>query len=484
MRIPLIKKIKTLTIVYVCFLTNLCFGQISPVSSYTVVHPPTPLKVSDLISSNMNKITLQIRLLDMSVQQAKLQLRMIIDGNGIKISSMHATNAPVFFIGGGENLSLSNSDLSYYFKSENLLIQGMQKNDFVKGGGRLPEGRYRIWFEVYEYTSGSKVSIQEIAADWLIQSHEPPILNYPQNQSTLFANDFQNLQFQWTPRHLSAVDGMFDTEYTLEIVQIPENYQGDWRTNFSDMPKFFVGRTSSPSFLYSVTHPPLQLGYFYAYRVKVRCRNTMQEEVYFRNKGYSEVYCFFYKENCPQPLGFTAKETGKHTALIQWTENPKIRTYSFLIRKLGLPDAEWFSEEVEEQNQLEIKDLEASTTYECKMTAQCLHSESLSTPLQYFTTLGEDSNTFWCGNHTEYTFSNRNPLYLLRRFDQVKTTSGFIVTIEEVVGENGIFTGTAYTYIPLLAKTGIKLKFSKIFVNENYELLDGEFVGITNLEKL
>ncbi|MEG1910175.1 MAG: fibronectin type III domain-containing protein, partial [Bacteroidales bacterium] len=425
---------------------NLSFAQVSPVYSYTTLYPPSPQQLSDLISAN--KIDLQIRLLDASVAQAQLQLCMIIEGNGIRISNSVKPSRPVYALQGGENLRLVSSDLAYYFSTDNLEVQGMQKKDFVKGGGWLPDGMYRIWFEVYEYVSGAKVSIQEVAANLTIFSQDPPLLNYPQNQSTVLANDFQNIQFQWTPRHLAAGSGAFNTEYILEIVQIPEKYQGDWKANFSFMPKFFVETSKVPFFIYTMAQPLLQCGYFYAYRVQVKCQTAMQEEMSFKNGGYSEIYSFFYKEDCPKVLNFTAKETGKYSAHIQWATNSKVQKYSFYMRKSGIADANWFTQEVQGpgQTHIELQELEPATSYECKLKAHCLYSESEPTPLQFFTTLDEDTTSFWCGKHKEYAFTNQNPLYLLQRFDQVKTSSGFIVTIEEVRGENGKFSGTAYTY--------------------------------------
>ncbi|MDR2556516.1 MAG: hypothetical protein LBC49_02245, partial [Bacteroidales bacterium] len=74
--------------------------------------------------------------------------------------------------------------------------------------------------------------------------------------------------------------------------------------------------------------------------------------------------------------------------------------------------------------------------------------------------------------------------FILRRFDKVKTASGLTISIEDVTGENGIFSGTGYTHIPLLANTGVKVTFKKIHINKNYELVSGEFICTSSRKKL
>ena len=118
---------------------------------------------------------------------------------------------------------------------------------------------------------------------------------------------------------------------------------------------------------------------------------------------------------------------------------------------------------------------EPSTGYECKIQTHCVHTCSQDDVVYRFTTLSKDNASLECGNHNLSPDSSRStqPLEKLMRFDQIRTANGFVIEVEEAQGEQGTFSGSGYTRIPLLANTGVKVKFKNVFINKNYELVSG-----------
>ncbi|MDR1973412.1 MAG: fibronectin type III domain-containing protein [Bacteroidales bacterium] len=154
----------------------------------------------------------------------------------------------------------------------------------------------------------------------------------------------------------------------------------------------------------------------------------------------------------------------------------------------GTAGGEWFSISVANSDiSAQLRNLEPSTTYECKITASCAFSapsESVNSPVITFKSLAPPNNDIPCGEMPKSIDISNDSLFMLRIFDHVTTSSGLKLVIEEVSGQNGIFSGSGYTYIPLLANTGIKVKFKKIHVNTKYELVRGEFIAETSRRKL
>ncbi|MEG1717125.1 MAG: hypothetical protein RR333_00505, partial [Bacteroidales bacterium] len=79
---------------------------ISPVSSQTFLFPPYLHRLQDWIQSPENKIELRLRLLDASVSNAGVCLRMKLFSNNLQIEN--PTPIPqIFYLNGNENLILN-----------------------------------------------------------------------------------------------------------------------------------------------------------------------------------------------------------------------------------------------------------------------------------------------------------------------------------------------------------------------------------------
>lgn len=456
------------------------FGQtVSPVSSQTFLQSPYHYNINNWSRMTGNRLQLRLRLLDTRVEQASLLLRMRMVCESLSLENPVPIPIP-FSLSGGEELLLDADALSTYFLPSNLSYGGNGKQAFLQSGGMLPDGVYRLYFEVYEAKSGNKVSIQESPAIFKLVAGEPPLINTPVYGSTQYYGKQTSIRFQWTPRHLH-VAGFFLTEYSFELAEIPQGAES-WKEYFHTLPLILRTTTSQTFFDYGQEYTQLIPGKRYAFRVHAKCSNAENEQLYIKNDGYSEVFLLYYEEDCPVVPQLRITNIRATTATIEWSEPVEANSYTLLYRKNGKPDARWFKFQEElpaGTSMLKLTELTPATGYECKLSVQCDYSQSENDAVYRFTTLASDNAGLKCGKHesAQGETKDQTPLKKLMRFDQVRNSNGFIFEIEEAEGQDGIFSGSGYTHIPLLANTGVKVKFKNIFVNKDYELVSGTFTA-------
>lgn len=459
--------------------------SIPPVRSHTSCNPPHLHRIPDWFLRD-DAFSLQIELLDASVPAATLRLRMILASDRIRLENSRPLPR-TFSLGGGERLTLRSDDLRDYFNCHNLVFSGMTQQQYLHNGERLPDGFYRLTFEVYEAASGVKVSQYETPGMFRLISCEPPLPYSPANQSVLQKQGATHIVFGWTPRH-AAQAGFMETEYHFELKRIPENFQGDWQSRFDALGTVYDLTTDQTALVYNETLPPLEVGQRYAFRIKASGRDRNGQEIVFSNHGYSEIFCFTYKAYCPALTQWRVDSVTAFTARISWPEDPLDKGYRLQYRKAEVPDAAWFPMEIPSgETGCTLYPLEPATAYECQFQRRCEDGWSEYDRLQRFKTPDEKPVELKCGEHPPMTppeTDEADALPVLRKFDHVKTQNGFEVVIDEVEGYDGCFSGTAHTYVPLLDNTGIKLTYSRIFVNKAYELVRGTFKAAKSGRKL
>ncbi|MDE7150538.1 MAG: hypothetical protein K2O01_09125 [Bacteroidales bacterium] len=471
-----------------CFLLPLLFWpggrlqaqSIPPVRSHTTCHPPHPHSLPDWFLRHDDAFTLQIDLLDASVPTATLKLRMVLASDRLRLENSRPLPR-TFNVRGGEPLILRSDELREYFNIQNLAFSGMTRQQYLQNGERLPDGFYQLSFEVYEAASGVKVSLYETPGTFRLISCEPPLLYSPADRSVLQKQGATHIVFGWTPRH-AAQTSLMNTEYRLELKRIPEHFQGDWQSRFDELGTVYSQTTDQTSLVYNDALPPLEIGQRYAFRVQASGHDRNGQEIVFSNRGYSEIFCFTYKAYCPALTQWRVDSVTAFTARLHWPEDPLDAGYRLQYRKADVPDAAWFPTEIPLGETTHVLyPLEPATAYECTFQRRCEDGWSEPDRLQRFKTPDEKPVELKCGEHPTTTppaTDETDALPVLRKFDRVKTQSGFEAVIDEVEGYDGYFSGTAHTYVPLLDNTGIKLTFSRIFVNKAYELVSGTFKAV------
>jgi hypothetical protein len=429
--------------------------------------------LSDYATSTREKLFVNLLLTDAMESGRRVRLRMNVEGPGISFRTVDfvAGAAPIV-LNGGVNLRLSNFDLRPYFELNNLI--GISPQQY---GQQLPEGQYRICFEVYDQFSGQRISNNSCANIYL-QLNDPPLLNVPFRGDVVTAQQPQNLIFNWTPRHINAAGVQY--EFTLKELW---DTGMDPQASFFAAPPLYQTTTFANTLHYGPAQTPLLEGRTYGWQVRAFVSDGFTETSLFRNNGMSEVYHFTYRADCHPPRFVLSEAQNARTVRITWQTGEQLR-YRVQYRKKGYGDGDWFGL-WSRTNEAIIRNLEPGTIYEFRVGGDCSPllvspkggedgGEGISfSPIHKFTTPTEDEMAYYnCGIPPEIEIGNQEPLLNLG-VNEVFTAGDFPVTVVEVEGNNGRFSGQGFITVPYLANTKIAVEFTNIIVNTDYELIDG-----------
>ncbi|MFD2099908.1 fibronectin type III domain-containing protein [Flagellimonas iocasae] len=372
-------------------------------------------------------------------------------------------------LNGGINNRLTNLDLQPYFNLNNLV--GISPQQYSR---QLPEGQYRFCFEVYDQFSGQRISRRSCANIYLVLN-DPPLLNVPFRGDLVTAQNPQNIIFNWTPRHINA--GAVQYEFTLKELW---DTGMDPQAAFLASPPLYQSTTFANTLHYGPAQMPLLEGKTYGWQVRAFVSDGINDTSLFRNNGMSEIYNFTYRADCPPPRFVLSEAENSQTVRINWQMGEHLR-YRVQYRKKGYGENDWFGL-WSQSNEATIHNLEAGTVYEFRVGGDCIPlsptqqstSEGLAfSPIHEFTTPTEDEMAYYnCGIPPEIEIDNQEPLQQLEPHE-VFRAGDFPVTVVEIQGNNGRFSGKGVITVPYLADTKIAVGFTNIKINTDYELIDG-----------
>lgn len=440
------------------------YGQLFPVNITPQVIPPYSLKLSEYSTSVSDKLILNTLLIDITESNLPVRFKLYIENNaGLSIQSTEVViGANPIFLDGGVPVRLSNLDLQPYFALQNL--KGITPQQYSVP---LPEGLYRFCFEAYDAQSGRRVSRKSCATVYLVLN-DPPFLNIPNRGEQVSMRDPQNIIFQWTPRHLNATN----VEYEFTLAELWDD-QMDPQAAFLASRPIYQTTTYATTLLYGPAETPLLPDKKYAWRVRAMVNDGISETSVFKNNGYSEIYHFTYADNCVEPGYVLAEAIGTTKEKILWQGVDHLR-YTIQYRKKDVENAVWFDTGTVNQYTT-IHNLKPGTTYEFRVGGQCLDNGAFTYSQIYeFTTMvtPSESVTYNCGITPELVIVNKNPLETLV-INDVFTAGDFPVTVKEVEGANGYFSGWGYIVVPYLQDTKLKVSFNNIQINTDYQLTSG-----------
>jgi fibronectin type III domain protein len=432
--------------------------------------PPYSSKIADYANPMANRVQLQLITTDLSVQNRSVQLYVEIKGNGLT-----AASAPVLSgvsplrINGGEILRLTNAELASYFQLRNL--QGITSQQYTSA---LPDGMYSFCFRVKDVLSGRWLSQSHCAIAYLMLN-DPPILNIPTDNEQVAVTDFQNIIFSWTPRQINATN----ITYSFELREILDPTL-DPRFAFEVSRRILKeDDLRMTTFVYDVSKPNLIPGRRYAWRVRAISTGGLAENSVFKNDGYSEVHSFVYAVNCSKPLFLLSQQQGKNRTKLLWQGHTLHQKYHIQYRKKGVANAQWFEASTRNTQTL-ITDLEAGE-YEFRVGATCeterygINPSYVYSDIQTFEiekTQNTTESAYNCGIVPKIAITNQKPLGSLVT-NEVFVAGDFSVTILEVSGNNGIFSGKGFIKVPYLNDTKLAVEFENIKINADYQLTDG-----------
>src|SRR5699024_8517761 len=143
-----------------------------------------------------------LTLTNTSSQSHRVQLTGHISGdNGISVRLKDGVRStrPIE-IAPMQTLSINASDIAYLFDYSNLIMEGIQERDFVRGTG-LPEGFYTICIQALNYDDHSiKLSPDEPMGCSMIalQNIEPPSIISPFNEQEVSSTGPQSIPITWS----------------------------------------------------------------------------------------------------------------------------------------------------------------------------------------------------------------------------------------------------------------------------------------------
>ena len=445
-------------------------AQTYPVQVVPVLTSPYSSKIADYANPMANRLQLQVITTDLSVQNRPVQLYVEIKGNGLS-----AASAPVLSgvsplrINGGEILRLTNAELASYFQFRNL--QGITSQQYDSA---LPDGMYSFCFRVKDVLSGRWLSQSHCAIAYLMLN-DPPILNIPTDNEQVAVTDFQNIIFSWTPRQINATN----VTYSFELREILDPTL-DPRFAF-EVSRLILKEDDlrMTTFVYDVSKPNLISGRRYAWRVRAISTGGLAENSVFKNNGYSEVHSFVYAVNCSKPLFLLSQQQGKNRTKLLWQGHTLHQKYHIQYRKKGVANAQWFEASTRNTQTL-ITDLEAGE-YEFRVGATCeterygIKPSYVYSDIQTFEiekTQNTTESAYNCGIVPKIAVTTKKPLGSLVA-NEVFVAGDFSVTILEVSGNNGIFSGKGFIKVPYLNDTKLAVEFENIKINADYQLTDG-----------
>ncbi len=457
-------------------------AQTYPVNATTQVAPPYSVFLSDYVAPGSEQLRLNLLLRDLTDPVYDVRLRLLIEGQGVRIETNPAYNPPPITLEAGLSTWLDAIDLAPYFESQNLIFSGYSRAEFEQFG-RLPEGFYQFCFTVQDYRRPEvQVSQQSCQNLWLVRP-DPPMLNQPACASELKLNELQQtVVFQWTPMALSP-NSSFTTDYIFRLYEIRPEGRNPADIVLTSRPVFETQQAET-SLVYGITETPLIPGMEYVWQVQAV---DLQGRDRFKNNGYSQVCTFRVAEDAaplPEPNEFKAWAVSERAGMASWVPSLEPDGYTVEYRLANNPQAEWHIKELPTPPASQLADslyvvlgnLMSQAAYEVRVGSKRGAFVSTWTETKTFTTLPPQE--FACGEAQEIPQPlSTVPLQTAIR-GEVFQVGEFEMRLLEVRGGNGTFSGLGAIKVDWLGMT-MAVKFTNVRVNEFSQLIDGEVVAIS-----
>jgi len=388
--------------------------------------------------------------------------------------------APIF-LNGGVNERFLGSDLEGYFRSENLLFQGISRTEY-EANKRLPEGFYRIRFEVVDYSRDIAVSNPQISNStaWLLLN-DPPLLNFPMQEERTRPLPQQSLAFSWTPRHTSSPNAARNVEYEFTLVQLIPANRNPNDAILNSIP-IYQTNTRSTQLVYGIAEPNLVLGAKYAWRVRARelSLDGSPGIDLFKNRGYSEVFSFTYGEPCAVPTSSSVEVLNAIRAKVSFQAGAGNTSFRVEYRKKSANSTEWAFTNTTQLGYALIDNLEANTTYEYQVRGFCGELGNGASNMNEFTTPALAQEAVSCGlPQNTIDLTNQVPKTNLQSGDTL-LAADFDVKITRITnsGGSGRYSGEGLMVFPLANRAKVKVRFENILVNSENRFIEGRIVVV------
>ena len=264
----------------------LFFAQKATTQSFAVTTTTQVTEYSSHLSdyTDINRVFVTLLSTDeRDVYEALLKVE--ISGNGYTIKSKSdVLSGEIVTLFKNTPQLLTGMQLQHIFNPDQLDFIGISRENFLRTGGKLPEGPISICFTVYDINRLESVS-NVFCALGNVSVYDPPQILTP--SEVVPTTSPQNIFFSWMPMHVGA----FPVEYTLEIYEDNLDFGADVVVN--NTAPIFTKNLPLTSYLYTEFDPALVTGQRYLMRVQIR---DAIGSATFDNQGWSAIESFIYGE--------------------------------------------------------------------------------------------------------------------------------------------------------------------------------------------
>lgn len=271
-------------------IVNIVHSQNYPIELQWQITPPYPRYLSDYVS-NSDRIEIQIRLKDKSLQQLSVKLHLkISDEKGILLKTISDIEIEPLTLKPNEKLFLSIREIEPYFDISNVSIIRNNLSDLVLSG-ELPEGILTFSMQVYEFRRNLPISNEVKTKIWLFLSEPPKWVN-PKGDKR-FSSEKQDIKFEWKHGNVSTLNAELNPAYEFYLVELINNCSSP--VELIKKNKIIYQTTTKKNTLhYNKRKPLLKNGGSYA--AIIRAYHTGGGELY-KNNGYSKILTFRFNGN-------------------------------------------------------------------------------------------------------------------------------------------------------------------------------------------
>lgn len=463
--------------------TPVC-GQSYPVQITVNILPPIGVSLAEMQADMAGKMQGTMILTDLTRPSYDVKLKLIIEGQNFILQTKNNLSLPPIRLFAGQPLLVDQSVLLPYFNIENLDIQGIDRQTFIRRGLRMPEGPYNFCLEAYDFHRPEEIAISNRACgSAIVAEYDPPMLMPPDfTNQMLFENQppaFQQALFTWQPQHL----GLFPVEYELRI------YRG--KPGMNHLPQGVIQNQTAPyikiktsNTFYSLSpfDPPLLNEDRYYAEVQIFPINY---PAIFKNFGTSQIIEFNLtsneSNNCTAPEQLNGAAIRKGIAL-NW------KSYNYCDKYI----THYYDENKPENKYqlLQLKQNEALTdtvtkvfsahTYILRTGCQCGNDTLYSDTIRItYNRPKAKIPPFECGAPKDMEGPLPELLPQLNVNDTV-IAADLRMIVRTAKGSNGIFTGIGHVEIPYFKYAKVNALFDHITLNDEYRMIDGEIkiVGV------
>jgi hypothetical protein len=446
-----------------------------PVEANVQLITPYSLYLNDYTTGE-ERLKVNLFLKDLTKTNYPVRLKLTIDGFGTTITSKNEFYTPPIYLDGGQLRTVAGPELQDYLNTKNLVFQGIDASTFRQNGAKLPEGIYRITFQVEDYTRRQIISNAGTTILSAFLSY-PPIINLPLPNSKVTALFPQHIVFQWTPRHTASVNAAFNVAFSVRLVEVNPPTRDPNDAIRSSRP-IFETITDQTQLVYGPAEPQLTPGNTYA--LQVQAIETEGRDA-FVNNGYSEIVRFVYGEKCSLPLNVLAQVEGINSLKWSWVPAPLQQSFGIRYREAGNTKAQWFEQELYTP-EYTASGMRPGKLYEYQVKAECGYGYGEYTTVQQFTMPDEalTEGNFVCGQTDPLEPIDRDDLLAVLTPGMIFQAGAFPVRVTEVGsstfegGREGAFSGKGTIGVPYLNKLSFNVVFEGIRISRKLKLVSGK----------